>query len=55
MVISDKERMRHWIFFAFQLRKNNTEAIGMICLGEGAVMTCKNWYERFREEDFNLP
>jgi len=40
------------------LKKNVAEATTMICAayGENAVshITCKKWYQKFRQEDFSL-
>lgn len=55
---SKKCHIRHCILFAFQLKKNASEATEMICsaLGESAITykTCKKWYQRFRSGDFDL-
>jgi len=51
-----KEHIRFSI--AFHLKKNVAEATAMICAayGENAVShtTCKRWYQKFRQGDFNL-
>jgi len=52
-----KEHIRFFIHFAFHLKKNVAEAITMICAvyGENAIshITCKIWYQKFRQEDFS--
>ena len=54
----DKEHFRHCILFAFRLKKNAAELNEMICsaLREGAVTqkTCKKWFQKFRNGDFDL-
>ena len=55
---SGKEYLRHCILFAFQLKKNAVEKTEMIfsAFGEGVVThkTCKKWFQRFRNDDFDL-
>lgn len=55
---ADKQNLRHRILSAFKLKKNVAEATRMICtdLGQDAVTykTCKKWYQRFRNGDFDL-
>ena len=57
MAIS-KEHIRYSIHLAFHLKKNAAEAAEMFCAayGESAVThtTCKRWYQKFREGDFDL-
>jgi len=54
---NNKNHIRFSIHFAFHLQKN-AEAIAMICAayGENAVshITCKRWYQKFRQEDYSL-
>jgi len=53
-----KEHIRFSIHFTFHLKKNAAEATAMIyaTYGENAVshITCKRWYQKFRQEDFSL-
>jgi len=53
-----KEHILFSIHFAFHLKKNAAEAIGMVCVayGENAVsyIACKRWYQNFRQGDFSL-
>jgi len=53
-----KEHIQFYIHFAFHLKKNGAEATAMICAahGENAVShtTCKRWYQKYRQGDFNL-
>jgi len=53
-----KEHIRFFIHFAIHLKKNAAETTAMICAayGENAVshITCKRWYQKFRQRDFNL-
>jgi len=53
-----KEHIRFSIHFAFHLKKNAAEATAIICAayGENAIShtTCKRWYQKFRQGDFNL-
>jgi len=56
--MSEKEHLKHCIFFAFQLKRNAAQTVEMICsaLDEDAVThkTCKKWFQRFREDNFDL-
>jgi len=53
-----KEHIRFSIHFVFHLKKNVAEATAMICAayGENAIshITCRRWYKKFRQGDFNL-
>jgi len=53
-----KEHIRFSIHFAFHLKKNAAEATAMICAAyrKNAVsyITCKRWYQKFRQGDFSL-
>jgi len=53
-----KEHVRFSIHFAFHLKRNAAEATAMISVayGENVVSytTCKRWYQKFRQGDFNL-
>ena len=56
--MSSDNYVRHYILFAFQLKKNVLETEEMICsaLGENAVSesTYKKWYKKFRTDNFDL-
>jgi len=58
MMAITKEQIRFSIHFAFHLKKNTVETIAMICAAyrENTVshITCKIWYQKFRQGDFNL-
>jgi len=58
MMAITKEHIRFSIHFAFHLKKNDADAIAMICsaYGENAVShtTYKRWYQKFRLRNFSL-
>ena len=54
----EKEHLRYYLLFAFQLKKSAAEAQDMICaaFGEDAVSysTCTKWFQRFKCGNFDL-